>query len=202
MTEHQHTIIIGAGLAGLAAAYHLQAKGKKVLIIEATDSVGGRIKTELYNGFRLDVGFQVLLTHYPEAQKMLDYDALNLRYFDNGALIFGADTPPYTIADALRQPAALPKMLLSPVGSIIDKLRLAMLVYKLRKQSIDHIFQKNEMPTHQILRKYGFSSKIIQRFFMPFMRGIFLEPKLDTSSHFRKAAPHYPPMVCKQFRYK
>jgi phytoene dehydrogenase-like protein len=51
-----------------------------VKIIEASDRAG-RIKTDSVDGFRLDRGFQVLLTSYPEAQMLLDYEALQLKTF-------------------------------------------------------------------------------------------------------------------------
>jgi phytoene dehydrogenase-like protein len=59
-----------------------------VKIIEASDRAGGRIKTDSVNGFRLDRGFQVLLTSYPEAQMLLDYKALQLKTFYLAQLSF------------------------------------------------------------------------------------------------------------------
>jgi phytoene dehydrogenase-like protein len=53
---------IGAGISGLSAGLHLHRKGFTVKIIEASDRVGGRIKTDVVDGFRLDQGFQVLPT--------------------------------------------------------------------------------------------------------------------------------------------
>ena len=73
--------IIGAGLSGLSAGLHLQRQGFSVKIIEASDRAGGRIKTDIIDGFRLDRGFQVLLTSYPEAKMLLDYEALELKNF-------------------------------------------------------------------------------------------------------------------------
>ncbi|MEL6926508.1 MAG: oleate hydratase, partial [Bacteroidota bacterium] len=55
-------IIVGAGLAGLTAANYLQQKGHEVKILEASDRVGGRVKTDQHEGFLLDHGFQVFLT--------------------------------------------------------------------------------------------------------------------------------------------
>ena len=64
--------IIGAGIAGLTTAVYLNKKGFEVQIIEATERAGGRIKTDIIDGFRLDRGFQVLLTEYPETKALLE----------------------------------------------------------------------------------------------------------------------------------
>ena len=73
--------IIGAGISGLTAAVYLHQKNYNVQILEATDRVGGRIKTDCIDGFRLDRGFQVLLTDYPETKALLNYKKLNLTFF-------------------------------------------------------------------------------------------------------------------------
>ena len=73
-----HVVIVGAGLAGLAAAIDLEALGHDVEIHEASDGAGGRVRTDVVDGYRLDRGFQILLEAYPEAQDLLDYDALAL----------------------------------------------------------------------------------------------------------------------------
>ena len=73
--------IIGAGISGLTAGVYLHRKGFEIQILEASDHAGGRIKTDLVDGFRLDKGFQVLLTEYPEAKALLDYEKLNLKRF-------------------------------------------------------------------------------------------------------------------------
>ena len=98
--------IIGAGISGLSAGLHLHRKGYTVKIIEASDRVGGRIKTDVVDGFRLDQGFQVLLTSYPEAKMLLDYDALQLKTFLPGATVL-YDGGQFEIADPFRRPSAL-----------------------------------------------------------------------------------------------
>src|ERR1044072_8225024 len=87
MTEPDvDVVIVGAGLAGLAAARHLTERGRAVVVCEAGDEVGGRVRTDVVAGFRLDRGFQVLLPAYPEVRRVVDVDALALRPFTRGAL--------------------------------------------------------------------------------------------------------------------
>ena len=80
--------IIGAGISGLIAAIQLEKSGFTPTIIEATSTVGGRVKSDIVEGFVLDHGFQVLLNAYPKAQHYLDYKALNLQALIPGAVIF------------------------------------------------------------------------------------------------------------------
>jgi len=87
MKKDAEVIIIGAGIAGLTAAKLLKAAGRSVLVLEASDGVGGRVRTDEVDGYLLDLGFQVFLTAYPEAKNLLDYKALELCKFDPGALI-------------------------------------------------------------------------------------------------------------------
>ncbi|MSV85614.1 MAG: FAD-dependent oxidoreductase, partial [Actinobacteria bacterium] len=81
-------VVVGAGLAGLTAARTLTQAGRLVLLLEASDGVGGRVRTDQIDGFHVDRGFQVLLTAYPELERQLDLDALDLREFDPGALLW------------------------------------------------------------------------------------------------------------------
>jgi phytoene dehydrogenase-like protein len=82
-------VVVGAGLAGLACARHLQAAGREVTVLEASDAVGGRVRTDVVDGLLLDRGFQVHNTGYPEAQRVLDHERLRLRTFSAGALVAG-----------------------------------------------------------------------------------------------------------------
>jgi phytoene dehydrogenase-like protein len=175
------TLIIGAGLAGLTAARVLKLAGRKVKIIEASDEPGGRVRTDEVNGFLLDRGFQVFLAAYPEAKRFLDYKALDLKSFSPGSIILNASGID-EIGDPLREASSLIRTLKSPIGTLSDKLRLLSLRLKLAGNSIDQIFAKKETTTLEYLRAAGFGEKIISHFFAPFMSGIYLEQKLDTSS--------------------
>ena len=180
MIKHD-VIIVGAGLSGLSAAVHLHRQGRKVLILEASDRVGGRVKTDSVDGFILDRGFQVLLTAYPEAKKLLNYKDLQLCKMLPGATVL-YDGGTFEIADPFRRPKALFSTLFAPVGTILDKINTLWLKNKLQKMSIDTIFTQPEQTTLQQLSDYGFSQKMIQRFYKPFLSGIYLENQLTTSN--------------------
>ncbi len=173
-------LIIGAGLSGLSAATYLQRYGYRVKILEADDRVGGRVKTDSYQGFLMDRGFQVFLTAYPEAKALLDYEALDLKSFLPGAMIFKHQQS-FEIADPLRHPSAALKSLFSGVGSLSDKFNILSLARKLSKMSVEEIFMQHEKSTLTAIQDYGFSEKILRNFFQPFLAGIFLEDGLTTS---------------------
>ena len=173
--------IIGAGVSGLIAARVLEDGGYSPVVIEATDRVGGRVKTDLVEGYQLDHGFQVLLTAYPAAQKYLDFEALELQQFLPGATIFN-NGKAKTIGDPLRNISLLIPTLFSGIGRFSDKLKILKLNMLLSKTSLSEIFEKDEKTTLQYLIDFGFSEKMIAQFFTPFFAGIFLESKLENSS--------------------
>lgn len=181
MDKEYDFVIIGAGMAGLSAAMELEKFEKKILVIEKEDRAGGRVKTDQKDGYRLDRGFQVLLTEYPQAKDILNYDQLNLKSFKHGAHCF-SNTEQFEVIDTHRHKLALPKMAFSPVGSLTDKLRMNNLSARLRNADIAEIFGRPEHTTREYLKQLGFSDRMMKRFFEPFFAGIFLENNLETSS--------------------
>ncbi|MHA7056260.1 protoporphyrinogen/coproporphyrinogen oxidase [Aquimarina sp. M1] len=173
--------IIGAGISGLIAAQVLENYGYTPVILEATNRAGGRVKTDIIDGYQLDHGFQVLLTAYPAAQKYLDFEKLSLQKFLSGASIF-TDGKLKTIGDPLRSPSLLIPTLFSNIGNFSDKIKVLRLNTLLKKKSIAAIFKENETTTLKYLQSYGFSEEMVHNFFRPFFSGIFLEPDLETSS--------------------
>ena len=173
--------IIGAGVSGLIAATVLEQHGFSPVIIEATDRVGGRVKTDLIEGYQLDHGFQVLLTAYPYAQKYLDLESLQLQKFVSGAVIY-KNGKQFIIGDPLRDISLLFSTLFSGIGSFSDKVKILQLNLKLKKKTLSTIFSDKEQSTLSYLKDFGFSIEMIDDFFKPFFSGIFLENKLETSS--------------------
>jgi protoporphyrinogen oxidase len=173
--------IIGAGVSGLVAAIELEKAGYFPVVLESTDRVGGRVKTDLVDGFLLDHGFQVLLTSYPEAKRYLDFGALDLQHFHPGAVILKPGDN-FAVHDPLRRPTQLLNMAFSKVGTLSDKIKIFNLSRTLKGKQEEEIFASPEMTTLEYLKKKGFSKKIIQHFFKPFFSGIFLETELYTSS--------------------
>jgi phytoene dehydrogenase-like protein len=174
-------VIVGAGLAGLAAAHELQQSGTSVMILERSDAVGGRVRTDVLDGFILDRGFQVMLSAYPEARRLLNYADLQLKPFLPGAQV-QLDSGPATLSDPFRRPLDALATVKAPIGSMADKLRIAKLRRSLSRGGADTVWTGVERSTIDRLRAYGFSEIIIERFLRPLFAGISLDADLQGSS--------------------
>jgi len=181
MSTNPDVLIIGAGLAGLSCARHLADSGVSFQIVEASNDIGGRVRTDEHEGFLLDRGFQVLLTAYPEAQRTLDYHALDLKMFTPGALSWFAGRMNQLI-DPWRTPGGWGAAFKSDFGTFWDKFRVARLRSRLRRSSIEQLFQDPESSASDALISAGFSDEFIHRFFRPFFGGILLDSELKSSS--------------------
>lgn len=179
--QHHETVVIGGGLAGLSAAVKLAESGREVVLLEATDRVGGRVRTDVVDGFTLDHGFQVLLTAYPACRELLNYDELRLRRFDPGALV-RCNERFSLLGDPWRRPTQALQTAFSPVGTISDKLRLAKIRRASRRGTLTDLYRRPQSSTLDYLRSAGLSDPFIDRFFRPFIGGVFLEAELHTSS--------------------
>ena len=177
----KRVLIVGGGLAGLACAIRLQSAGMQTLIIERSDQVGGRVRTDVVDGFLLDRGFQVFLDAYPEAGILLNKAALDLRAFKPGALVFQQGCL-QRVMDVFREPRHLFTSALAPIGSWADKFRIAVLKWRLSRTNVSDIAGHTDVTTADYLQEVGFSSRMIDGFFRSFYGGIFLERELQTSS--------------------
>ncbi|NNK48255.1 MAG: FAD-dependent oxidoreductase [Gemmatimonadetes bacterium] len=180
-TEVADVLIVGAGLAGLTCARELASHGLTPLVLEAADDIGGRVRTDSVDGFLLDRGFQVLLTAYPLTRQTLDYDRLRLRAFEPGALV-RIESGFHLVSDPFRRPGSALATIRAPIGTWGDKRRVAQLALRLKSRSVEEIFARDEARTVDRLGALGFSARMIDTFFRPFLGGVFLDPKLETSS--------------------
>jgi phytoene dehydrogenase-like protein len=177
------TIIVGAGLAGLTCAKVLRERGAEVAVFEASEDVGGRVRTDEQDGFLLDRGFQVYFTSYPVAERHLDYEALDFRAFDPGAIVHRGQEKS-VLSDPLRDPRALVPSLLSDAATLGDKLRTLELVARTSPVGISAGAEDGESDTSMLeyLETAGLSGRYIDSFFRPFYGGITLNRGLTTSA--------------------
>lgn len=174
-------VIIGAGLAGLAAARQCAREKIPFLLLEASDGVGGRVRTDSYEGFLLDRGFQIFISAYPEAQKILDYEALNLQTFYAGALVW-FNNGFHRVADPFRHFTDGVGSLFNPIGTVVDKITVGVVRLKAAIKPVSEILDAEETTILDRLKDEGFSEEMTDRFFRPFFGGIFFDRNLQTTS--------------------
>lgn len=175
-------VIVGGGLAGLSAARRLDRAGVEWLLVEGSDRVGGRVATDVVDGWHMDRGFQVLNTAYPRLPALVDVDALDMRYLSSGVLVRRGGSL-HRLQNPLREPLNTPQTLLSGIGSLTDRLKFAALATRCATTPADRLLDTPETTTQEMLRKAGLSHRIIEEVLRPFFSGVFADRSLDTSSH-------------------
>lgn len=176
-------VVVGAGLAGLAAATHLQAAGLDVVVLEASDGVGGRVRTDIVDGYRLDRGFQLYNPSYPEGQRMFDYAELDLRPFERGArVVIGEHV--FRLGDPRSHPTWALDALRAPLGGWASLARF--LAYAVHCATTDptELQSRPDEPIAAALTNAGVAPATLARFVQPFLAGVFLENDLATSRRF------------------
>jgi phytoene dehydrogenase-like protein len=177
----EDVVIVGAGLAGLTCARALHAAGVSSRVLEASEAVGGRVRTDIVEGFALDRGFQVLLTAYPTARRWLDFAALRLGEFLPGAEV-ATSAGHARVGDPLRAPSMAWASLRAPVGTLADKLRVLALRISTGAGTLDEVWSRPARTTAEELAARGFGPEMMERFLRPWLGGIFLERELATSA--------------------
>ena len=170
-------------MAGLTCAKVLRERGAEVAVFEASDDVGGRVRTDEQDGFLLDCGFQVYFTSYPVPKRHLDYEALDFRSFDPGAIIHRG-TERSILSDPLRDPKALVPSLVSEAATFGDKVRTLNLVARTATARLSAGAEDGEADASilEYLKTAGLSGRYIDSFFRPFYGGITLNRELTTSA--------------------
>ncbi|GAA3043533.1 NAD(P)/FAD-dependent oxidoreductase [Streptomyces lactacystinicus] len=173
-------VVVGAGLAGLAAARALTGHGLTVQVLETTDRIGGRMATREQDGFRLDDGSHLLNTAFPELRRTLDLDRLDLRPLALGVLVhsagrrYRAGDPQLTVA---RQAAAR-----SPLGSPLDKARLAGRLGRLAATPVGRLQARPATTAARALTGHGLAQRTVDGFLRPLLSALLSDPALGTSS--------------------
>lgn len=184
MTDTPDVLIVGAGLAGLGCGRRLAQCGVTFRILEASDGVGGRVRTDRVDDFRLDRGFQVYLPAYPEGRRVLDLAALDLKPLARAVLVWHGGRF-RRVADPRSEPLGVAKSLFNGIGSARDRLRLVRLHWDIDRGAPEKQHAADERLTLDLLRwNGGFTPAMIDRLFRPLLGGIFLEKQLATSSRF------------------
>jgi len=174
-------LVVGAGLAGLTAAKVLSQSGREVLLLEKSDGVGGRVRTDQYKDFLLDRGFQVLLTAYPELPKHLNLSLLRLHSFESGATIF-SDGHFSKVGDPFRNVSSIMSTAFTKTIGMQDKIKLLKLRNSLIGRKKIYFQQKDDKRILETFEELGFTSKAINSFFKPLVGGIQLDPSLSGST--------------------
>jgi phytoene dehydrogenase-like protein len=174
-------VVVGAGPAGLSCAKHLLKNSVSFVVLEADPRIGGRLKTDVHDGFLLNHGFQVLQTAYPEARRQLDYNRLELKPFAPGAMI-RVNGKFWRVSDPRRRPRDIWSTLTAPIGTFADRLRMIRMTLDASRVNVSRLFQSPDMTTLEFLRARKISEKMIERFFKPFFGGVCLDPGIEASS--------------------
>ena len=182
--DRVETVIVGAGLSGLACASILEKHKKEYLIVEKSNRVGGRVGSIYENDYIFDVGFQVYNTAYKESSRFLDLKNIDLHLFKPGSIIHDG-TKFHMVSDPFRDPKNLFSSLFSSLSSFSDKLKVLLLIFELSNYRFENDTSL-DVTTLDYLKQRKFSEKFIELFFYPFFSGIFLEKDLNTSSKFFK----------------
>ena len=173
-----NVVVVGAGLAGLTAARQLRLAGVRVRVLEARSYLGGRVHSVTQDGFTLDAGFQVLFTAYPAVARNLDLKRLDLVTLPPAAVICQGPMRETVGRDL----GSLSGTLQASSLSWPDRVRVLALAATLKSVPIAHLLTGDDEPTHNFLRRYGFSERFVEQFFAPFFGGIFLRRDLGTSA--------------------
>ncbi len=175
-------VVVGAGLAGLACAQRLTAAGLEVIVLEASDAVGGRVRTDEIDGFRCDRGFQLINPAYPALGRVVDVDQLDLRAFGAGVVVARRDGRS-VLADPRRLPRLLPATLRSPVGSLRE--RVAFVRWALScLLPVRRLLATPDRSLAEALDRAGIRGELRTAVLEPFLAGVLADWEGTTSATF------------------
>ena len=182
-------IVIGAGLAGLRCAALLAASGLDVVVLEAADAVGGRQRTDIVDGFRLDRGFQVLNPAYPALRRSVDLDALALGSFPVGVRVRTVDGTA-ELRHPLRHPLSIVTTLRSGLLNGRDAVALARWAAPAFVRPLSRL-ARNDVTLREGWDAAGLRGPLRTAVLEPFLAGVLAEGRGDTSNAFAQLLAGY-----------
>jgi phytoene dehydrogenase-like protein len=183
MTDHD-VVIVGAGLARLRAATVLTRHGLDVEVLDAADRPGGRVATDVVDGFRLDRGFQVLNTIYPALRAAVDLAALRLCPFVPGAAIRGDDGALHKFGNPLRRPALAWPTATDGLFGPLEKARLVAWTARVLATPPQRTATRIDRTAARDLAAAHLEGPVVEQFLRPFLSGVLGERDLVTSAAF------------------
>lgn len=181
--DQTDVVVVGAGLAGLACARHLAEHGREVRVLEASDAVGGRVRTDIVDGFRLDRGFQVLNDGYPELRARVDLDALRLKRLDDAVVVRRHDRL-IRVGNPLAAPGDAFSLATSPLLPLSQKLRLGVYAAVVAGLPVSNILARDDLPAAEAWAEAGLTQETVESVLRPFFSGVVLETEFQTSRRF------------------
>jgi phytoene dehydrogenase-like protein len=171
--------VIGAGVAGLSCARSLDEAGFEVRVLERSSRVGGRVGTDVVDGYRCDRGFMWLDGANPDVREALDVAALNPRPIERGMVL--AHPEGYRILQGSQ--ASMIAAIRSGLGQPQDIARLIRWSDPLRRPP-ERVATGADMSLQESLDRNGISGRIREEVLRPFFRLVFGDEDLQTSYQF------------------
>jgi protoporphyrinogen oxidase len=153
-------VVIGAGLAGMSAAIEIQKVGREVVVLEASDRAGGRVRTDLIDGFTCDRGFQLINARYPELVALDILPEIDFRFADR-AINVSIDEQLHLLGDPRSYPFSVFDL---TTGSVFEKIALLRALARKPKPEFS-------IAEHLVAAGLG---KTYERVLRPFLRGVYL----------------------------
>ncbi len=175
-------VVVGAGLAGLGCAQRLSRAGVEVVVLEASGGVGGRVRTDVIDGFRCDRGFQLLNPSYPVLKHVLDLAELDLKAFGAGVVVAHGDRRS-VLADPRREPLTVAQTLTAPLGSLLDKIRFARWAAA-SLLPVGHLTRRPDRTLAESLDRAGIRGQLRTGVVELFLAGVLAEDEGSTSANF------------------
>ncbi|SDQ32612.1 NAD(P)/FAD-dependent oxidoreductase [Quadrisphaera sp. DSM 44207] len=183
--DSAEVVVVGAGLAGLACAQRLAAAGVPALVLEASDGVGGRVRTDVVDGYRCDRGFQLVNPAYPALPRVVDLARLQLRPFAAGVVV-ATGAGRHRVADPRRLPSAALESLRAPVGSLPEKAAFARWALGAALADPRRVRDGTDEPLSSALDRAGVHGRLRRSVVTPFLAGVLGEDGGATSAAFTR----------------